>query len=260
MSLPTVRPWWRLLEELWSNVKPFLFWGKPQLLDGPRSGVDGHKEREAMLSRSRTGGTLANTLWNGGEREDVYQQGEAMSYFDPAREADHLSLESAASAVPRALTVLIVDDHALIRSAIGQVLASQSEIEHIIMARNYADAEEQAAQLHPDIIWLDLHIAHFDSSAEIGRLKKLSPASRIIALADVEDEREAFAAIMAGAHGYCSKQDVHQDEIMPMIRELYRNEFVLCPKLVMPLIRRLRAAALPLWEAESGRNRQPVSP
>jgi DNA-binding NarL/FixJ family response regulator len=260
MSLPTVRPWWRLAEELWSKVKSFLLSGKSHLLAVHRALADDRKEMEAMLSSwLRIGATLANKLPNVGEREDVQQQGDAMSYLDPAQESDQLSVESAASPLPGPLTVLIVDDHALVRSAIGQVLAAQSEIEHIIMARNYADAEEQTAQLHPDIIWLDLHIANADSSAEIERLKKLSPASRIIALADIEDEQEAFAAIMAGAHGYRSKQDVHQDEIMPIIRRLCRNELILCTKLVIPLIRRLRAAALPLWEAESGWNRHSVS-
>jgi two-component system NarL family response regulator len=260
VSLPTVGPWWRLAEEQWSKVKSFLLSGKSHLLAVHRALADDRKEMEAMLSSwLRTGATLANKLPDVGEREDVQQQGDTMSYLDPAQESDQLFIESTASPLPGPLTVLIVDDHALVRSAIGQVLAAQSEIEHIIMARNYADAEEQTAQLHPDIIWLDLHVAHVDSSAEIDRLKKLSPASRIIALADVEDEREALAAIMAGAHGYRSKQDVHQDEIMPIIRGLCRNELVLCPKLVMPLIRRLREAALPLWEAESGWNRHPFS-
>ena len=70
------------------------------------------------------------------------------------------------------ITILIVDDHALVRSALSQVLASQPEVEHIVMAHNYAEAEQQTAQLHPDIIWLDLHIAHAESHAEVGRFRQ----------------------------------------------------------------------------------------
>jgi DNA-binding NarL/FixJ family response regulator len=117
--------------------------------------------------------------------------------------------------------------------------------------------EQQTAQLHPDIIWLDLHIAHAESRAEIGRLRQLAPASRILALADSEDEQEAFAAIMAGAQGYRSKQDLDLDEIMPMIQMLCRDEFVLPPALLARLLQRLHATALPLWGSEKGTSRHP---
>jgi two-component system, NarL family, response regulator DevR len=83
-------------------------------------------------------------------------------------------------------------------------------------------------------------------------LRKLAPTARIIALADEEDEQEAFAAIMAGAQGYRSKQDIDPDNIMPIIHMLYHDEFVLCPPLLATLIKRLRAGVLPLWESEHG--------
>lgn len=148
-------------------------------------------------------------------------------------------------------TVLVVDDHALMRTAISQVLTSQPAIKRVIMAQNYAEAERQAAQLYPEIIWLDLHIGHSDSSAEIDRLKKLSPNSRIMALADVEDEQEAFAAIMAGAQGYRSKEDIDPEEIITIIQRLCRGEFVLQPVLLAQLMQRLRAAVLPPAETEN---------
>jgi two-component system NarL family response regulator len=155
------------------------------------------------------------------------------------------------------MTILIVDDHALVRSAMSHVLASRPEIERTVLAHNYAEAEVKAAQLHPEIIWLDLHIAHSDSSTVIGRLRKLAPASHIMTLADVEDEREAFAAIMAGAQGYRSKEDVDPEEIMSIIQKLCRDEFVLRPTLLARLMQRLRMAVLPLWGSEQGTARHP---
>jgi DNA-binding NarL/FixJ family response regulator len=181
-----------------------------------------------------------------------------MSYLDLAQEAEHRFPASTASPSPRPITVLIVDDHALVRSAMSQVLASQAEIERIVPAQNYAEAEAQAAQLLPEIIWLDLHIGHAHTSTVIGRLRKLAPASRILALADVEDEQEAFAAIMAGAQGYCSKQDLDPGEIIPIIQKLCRDEVVLCPALLVRLLQRLRVAALPLWGYENGADRHPL--
>jgi DNA-binding NarL/FixJ family response regulator len=154
----------------------------------------------------------------------------------------------------RSITVLVVDDHALVRAAINHVLTSQPEVERVISVPNYLEAEAQAAKLHPDIIWLDMHImrSHSDGIAEIRRLRKLSPESRIIALADAEDEQEALAALMAGAQGYRSKQDVDPSEIMMLIQMIYRRETVLHPALMTRVLQRLRTAAMPLWDSEDG--------
>jgi two-component system response regulator DevR len=154
------------------------------------------------------------------------------------------------------VSVLVVDDHALIRVAISQVLTPQPEVKLVVTAQDYAGAEEQAAKIFPDIIWLDMRIANADGIAEIRRLRKISPDSRIIALADIEDEQEAFAVIMAGAQGYRSKQDVDPGEIMSMIQMLCQGEFVLRPVLLTHLLQRLRAEALPLWNFEGGSSRR----
>lgn len=149
------------------------------------------------------------------------------------------------------ITVLIVDDHALVRSAISLVLAPRPEIQLVVVAQNYIEAEAQASKHNPDVIWLDLHIARFDGIAEIYRLRKLAPTTSIIALADVEEEQEAFAAIMAGAQGYCSKQDINPDDVPEMIDAVHRGQFVLRSELLTHLMQRLRAAAMPLWGSEN---------
>lgn len=156
------------------------------------------------------------------------------------------------------ITVLIVDDHVLIRQAISHILSSQSEIERVFAAQDYAEAREHATKLQPDIIWLDMHINHSNSITEIAQLRKLSPTSRIIVLADQEDEQEAFAVIMAGAQGYRSKQDLDEAEVMSAINMIRRGEFVLRPALAAQVVHRLRAAALPLWGSENNHGSHPL--
>ncbi len=169
-------------------------------------------------------------------------------------------LETDASTLPmRSITVLIVDDHALIRWAVSQSLTSQGEIRLVVTAKNYTEAEEQVAKLFPNIIWLDMHIDHSDSIEEVRHLRKLAPASRIMALTDEEDEQEAFAAIMAGVQGYRSKQDLDSSEIMTIIHMICRGEFVLSTALMPRLMQHLRAAALPLWESENGSGSRTLS-
>jgi DNA-binding NarL/FixJ family response regulator len=155
-----------------------------------------------------------------------------------------------ATFVAQSITVMIVDDHMLIRTAISQAMAVQPEIKRTVTVKNYAEAEVYAAQLRPDIIWLDMDTAYGDNVSEITHLLKLSPTSRIITLTDVENEQEAFCAIMAGATGYRSKQDVDLDEIISINHALYRGELVLRPALLTSLVQRLRSTAMPSWGSE----------
>jgi DNA-binding NarL/FixJ family response regulator len=114
------------------------------------------------------------------------------------------------------IRVLVVDSHPLVREAVYRVLNPLLEVKLVVSVSNYQEAEMQATRLRPEIIWLDMHIAHGNGIAEIPRLRKLSPEARIIVLADVEDEQEAFAAIMAGAQGYRSNEEVDPDEVVAM--------------------------------------------
>lgn len=168
------------------------------------------------------------------------------------QEAKSNGIQNSNSTEFQAITVLVVDDHALVRAAISQVLTSHSGVKQVVAVSNYVDAEAEAVHLQPDIIWLDMRVAKSDGIAEIRHLRKLVPSSRIIALADVEDEQEAFAVIMTGAHGYRSKQDVDPDEIMSMLQMVSRGELALRPVMLTHLVQRLRIAAMPLWNSESG--------
>jgi NarL family two-component system response regulator LiaR len=176
-----------------------------------------------------------------------------MSYVSIDHEAKSSAFQDGISTLTQAITVLVVDDHALVRAAISQVLTSQPEVKRVVAVSNYFDAEAEAVHLQPDVIWLDMHIARGDSITEIRNLRKLVPNARIIALADVEDEQEAFAAIMTGAHGYRSKQDVDPNDVMSMLQMVCRGELALRPVLLTHLVQRLRIAAMPLWGSEGGR-------
>ena len=175
-----------------------------------------------------------------------------MSYLRLEEEHESSVLDiNAAFLQQNPVSILVIDDHALVRAAIAQALNSQPEVKKVVMAKNYVEAEANASRLNPDIICLDMQIDQSDSIAEIPRLRKLYPDSRILALTDVEDEQEAFAAIMTGAQGYRSKQEVDPDELIEMIHALCRDELVLRPVLLTHLVQRLRDVAMPLWGSEN---------
>lgn len=182
-----------------------------------------------------------------------------MIYSNAERKVDNAdSGACVATLVAESVKVLVVDDHALVREAISRVLDAIPEVEFVVSAPNYKEAEAQAAYLKPDIILLDMHIANGNGIAEISNLRRLSPGSRIIVLADIEDEQEAFAVIMAGAHGYRSKEEVDPEEVIHILHMVCRDELALRPVIITRLIHRLRNAALPLWGSENGQGRHRI--
>src|SRR5260370_7718302 len=153
-----------------------------------------------------------------------------MSHLTLAREAENAFLEASTSTVPlRHIIVMVVDDHPLIRSAFGQALTPQPEVKLVVTVHDYTEAEAQVAQLQPDTIWLDMHIAHGDGIAEIHRLRKLYPGSRVIALADVADEQEPFAAIMTDPPARTSHTDGDPAELISIAPRPLPCGFLLLP-------------------------------
>lgn len=143
------------------------------------------------------------------------------------------------------ISTLIVDTQARLYPVINRVLTSQPAIK-LVMAHDYIEAEKQASQMSPAIIWLDIHMGNGDGIAEIRRLKKLAPASRILAITGEENEQEAFAAIMAGAQGYSSRETIDLQEIESLQQLLMQDECVIRPELLLPLMQHLRSEAL--WQ------------
>jgi hypothetical protein len=81
-----------------------------------------------------------------------YVEGVPMVYLDPNQRCEIIFLETDAStSLLRPITVLVADDHALIRSAISQVLTSQPKVEQVVMVKDYTEAEVQGTKLCPDI-------------------------------------------------------------------------------------------------------------
>lgn len=170
---------------------------------------------------------------------------------DTPHEAEIADSSDGAITMPP-MTVLVVDGNRLVRAALTQVLQTQSAIKQFAVARDYSEGMVQTNHLTPDIIWLDLHITAGSAQnnlIEIHRLKQVVPDARILAITDVEDEQEAFEAIMGGAQGYRSKQDIDPDEIMTLIQALYQGEFVLRPILLARLMLRLRMVAMSGWHS-----------
>ena len=104
---------------------------------------------------------------------------------------------------PRPITVVLVDDEQLIRSALAQALGADG-LDLVGEATNAADAVKMVVDLRPDVVLMDLRLPGSQGVQVIEALGLLAPASRMLILTRTEQNR-VVEAIVAGASGYILK-------------------------------------------------------
>ena len=109
------------------------------------------------------------------------------------------------------ITLLIADDHEVVRAGVRSFLEQQGDFEVIAEARNGAEAIELALENRPDIILMDIGMPQMDGLEATRRLKQIMPNCVILALTVHEDEQNFLDMLNAGASGYITKQAAAND-------------------------------------------------
>lgn len=116
------------------------------------------------------------------------------------------------------IRVMIVDDHALIRSAIRQALGA-SDVIVVGEAGSAEEALELAPQLRPDVLLIDIDLPGLSGIEAVRELAPRLPETRIVMLTASTDHRDLLEAVRHGATGYLTK-DVGGDALLRAIRGL----------------------------------------
>jgi DNA-binding NarL/FixJ family response regulator len=133
--------------------------------------------------------------------------------------------------------VLVVDDQALFREALGTLLDARPEVEVVGEAGDGHQALERAAALAPDVVLMDLHMPVLDGIGATRRLRVEQPGVRVLALTTFDDDEDVFAALRAGALGYLLK-DVSADRLVEAVQAAARGESVLQPSVAAKVVAR----------------------
>jgi DNA-binding NarL/FixJ family response regulator len=133
----------------------------------------------------------------------------------------------------RPISVLIVDDHPVVRQGLRVLLEVQ---DGITVAGDGPAALAGALQYAPDVILLDLKLPGMDGIAVLGELAARDRGSRVLVLTSMTEPASAAAAVRAGAAGVLYK-DVDPDALVSAIRAVHDGHLLLAPEAAGPLLR-----------------------
>jgi two-component system response regulator DevR len=138
------------------------------------------------------------------------------------------------------ITVMLVDDHALVRSAVRQALAAP-DIEVVGEASTADEALLLAPQLAPDVLLLDLNLP---GTSGLGLLRELAPRlpnTRIVMLTISDDRRDLLDAVRSGAAGYLTK-DLSPDALQRAVRGIRSGDLAMSRAMAAEVINQLAGA------------------
>jgi len=148
-----------------------------------------------------------------------------------------------------AIKVMIVDDHAVVRSGLSAFLLAYDDLEHVGDATGGAEAVSKCMSLRPHVVLMDLVMPDVDGAEATRRIKEACPEVQVIALTSYKEDDLVQGALKAGALSYLLK-NVTADELADAIRKAHAGRPTLAPEAAQVLI---KAATEPAEEGLTSR-------
>ncbi|HSX49311.1 MAG TPA: two-component system response regulator NarL [Cellvibrio sp.] len=138
-----------------------------------------------------------------------------------------------------AASIMLVDDHPLLRKGLRQLLTLSGEMEVVAEASNGKDAIKLASELDPDLILLDLNMQGMDGLETLRHLRDEGVTSRIVMLTVSDADEDVLSAISAGADGYLLK-DMEPEDMLVQIERALSGKMVLSEAVTQVLATAIR--------------------
>ncbi len=142
------------------------------------------------------------------------------------------------------ISVLLTDDHQVVRQGIRMVLDLDPELEVVGEASNGEEALRQARRLKPDVVLMDLVMPVMDGVKATGAIRRELPDTEVVALTSVLEAASVTGAVKAGAIGYLLK-NTGGDELRRAIKAAAAGKVQLAPEAAARLMREVRIPETP---------------
>lgn len=155
------------------------------------------------------------------------------------------------------ITVLLVDDHSIVRDGLRVLLEAEGDIQVVGGAANGLEAVRKVRELHPEVVVMDLAMPELNGTEATAQIHEVSPATEILILSMHSTAEHILRAFQAGAQGYVLKESAGP-EVVAAVRAVHAGKRYLSQKIAGTVVDdyiRERRTATPL-ESLSRRERQ----
>jgi DNA-binding NarL/FixJ family response regulator len=147
------------------------------------------------------------------------------------------------------ITVLVADDHPIVRSGVAAMVDGHSEMQLLAQAADGHEAVRLYQAHRPNVVLMDLRMPGLDGVEAILAIKAIEPEARIVILTTFDGEEDIYRGLRAGAKAYLLKDSPH-NEIADCIRAVARGQKYLPPHIATKLLERLDNDTLSKRELE----------
>jgi DNA-binding NarL/FixJ family response regulator len=148
--------------------------------------------------------------------------------------------EATRSARPR--TLLVVDDHEVVREGLVALLDRRTGFQVVAQAGTVAEAVAQAAKFQPDLVIMDVRLPDGSGIEACREIRAARPETRVVMLTSYPDEEAVLSAILAGASGYLLKQ-IRARDLVSALEQVGDGASLLDPAVTEKVLERVRMAA-----------------
>lgn len=127
-----------------------------------------------------------------------------------------------------ASSVLVVDDHALVRTGVVNIISHEPDLYVIAEAANGQEAVEAYAKYLPDVVLLDLRMPVMEGVEAVRQIRAVDPNAKVIVLTTYDTDEDISRALKAGAKAYALK-DISADELIGCIRDVLAGKTWIAP-------------------------------
>lgn len=153
------------------------------------------------------------------------------------------------STTPRPISVLVVDDHPLLRAGLGEAISSQADMRLVGEASDGHEAVALYGQLRPDVTIMDIVMPNMCGVTALQQIRREHNNARIVMLTTYKGDAQILRAVQAGAAGFMLKSTLRK-ELLDTVRGVHMGQRRIPPEIAMELAQHMGQGPLSAREME----------